>query len=273
MKKETIYRRLARAFMPSAAVCVIMAINACSDVDENERFEYVKPAEVSRAVLIEDFTGQQCANCPTASEEIDMLQELYGDTAVIAVGIHSGPLGFSGNSRYTGLKTTLGDTYYYYWGVEYQPQGMVNRQGLSDYVEWASLVYNALQETAPLDMELTSTYDEATRDVGIDVSLYGTDGNTSGYLQLWLVEDNITAIQILPDGSYDYEYVHNHVLREAVNGDWGEAVSVTEGETLTLDGSVTLDDDYVAENVCIVAFVYNDDGVQQVVKASVTDNE
>lgn len=255
----------------SAVLSVALMLFSCSDIDEGERFEYVKPAEVSRAVLIEDFTGQQCANCPTAAEEIEMLQELYGDTAVIAVGIHSGPLGFSGNSRYVGLKTTLGDTYYYYWGIEYQPQGMVNRQGISDYVQWASLVYTALQQTAPLDIDIENTYSEDTNSVDISVSLYGTDGNTTGYLQLWLIEDGITGIQIMPDGSYDYEYEHNHVLREAVNGDWGEAVSVTEGETIDLTHSLALSDDYVPANLSIVAFVYNDNGVQQVTKASVVN--
>lgn len=271
MKKEGLRLRGNVIVAAMIAVSTILVTAACNDTDEDERFEYVKPADVSRAVLIEDFTGQQCANCPTATEEIDMLQELYGDTAVIAVGIHSGPLGFSGNSRYVGLKTTLGDTYYYYWGIEYQPQGMVNRQGLSDYVQWASLVYTALQQTAPLDIDIENTYDEETNSVDISVDLYGTDGNTTGYLQLWLIEDGIVGIQIMPDGSYNYEYEHNHVLREAVNGDWGEAVSVTEGETISLAHSLTLDTDYVPANLSIVAFVYNDDGVQQVTKANVVN--
>lgn len=260
-------------YLTLLAACTALLLCACSDnTDEDSRFEYVKPAEVSRAVLIEDFTGQQCANCPTASEEIEMLQELYGDTAVIAVGIHSGPLGFSGNSKYIGLKTTLGDTYYYYWGIEYQPQGMVNRQGVSDYVQWASLVYSALQQTAPLDMELAADYDDESATLTITTDMYGTDGTTDGYLQLWLLEDSITALQILPDGSYDYDYVHNHVLREAVNGDWGEQVSVYEGETLTLTHSVTVSSDYVAANLKVVAFVYNDDGVQQVTTSKITNN-
>lgn len=253
---------------PTIALAALL-LAACSVTDEDERFEYVKPADVSRAVLIEDFTGQQCANCPTATGEIEQLQELYGDTAVIAVGIHSGPLGFSGNAKYVGLKTTLGDTYYYYWGVEYQPQGLVNRQGLSNYVEWAALVYSALQQTAPLDMSLSTTYDETSATLTVTTDMYGTDGTTDGYLQLWLLEDSITALQILPDGSYDYSYVHNHVLREAINGDWGEQVSITEGESVTLSHSLTVSTSYVAAHLSVVAFVYDDSGVQQVVKTAI----
>ena len=249
---------------------VIVTVS-CSDVDEDERFNYMKPADVSRAVLLEDFTGQRCVNCPTAIEVIEELQELYGADTVIAVGIHSGDLGFSGNSKYVGLKTDLGQTYYDYWGAEYQPVGMVNRQGLSDYTEWSALVYSALQETAPLDITLETAYDESSNSVDISVELYGTNGSTDGYLQLWAIEDNIVAMQFLPDGSVDYEYVHNHVFRDAINGTWGEAIEVTEGETVTVNDSFTLDDEWVAANVSVVAFVYNSSGVQQVTKASVVN--
>ena len=71
-----------------------LAFMACSHIDEDERLIYVKPAAVQRSVLIEDFTGQRCINCPKASDEIKLLQEQYGEDNVIAVSVHSGPLGF-----------------------------------------------------------------------------------------------------------------------------------------------------------------------------------
>ena len=70
----------------------VLLISACSNIDESERLIYVEPAHVARAVLIEDFTGQRCVNCPNAVAEIERLQEAYGEENVIAVGIHSGPL-------------------------------------------------------------------------------------------------------------------------------------------------------------------------------------
>lgn len=47
---------------------------SCSNIAEDERYIYVKPAEVKRSVLIEDFTGQRCINCPNANDEIATLQ-------------------------------------------------------------------------------------------------------------------------------------------------------------------------------------------------------
>ena len=80
-----------------------MLLAACSYIEEDERLIYVKPAEVKRHVLLEDFTGQRCINCPKASDEIKALQEQYGEENVIAVGIHSGPLGFHSTDKYVGL--------------------------------------------------------------------------------------------------------------------------------------------------------------------------
>ena len=76
------------------AALATLAFVACSHIDEEDRLIYVKPAAAQRCVLLEDFTGQRCINCPKANDEIHALQEQYGADTVIAVAIHSGPLGF-----------------------------------------------------------------------------------------------------------------------------------------------------------------------------------
>ena len=72
----------------------------------------------------------------------------------------------------------------------------------------------------------------------------------------------------MPDGQFNRNYVHNHVFRGAVNGDWGEPFSLYEGEVQTLTWHYALSSSWVHSHVSVVAFVYNDDGVQQVTKAS-----
>jgi len=251
------------------------ALVSCDNVDESERLIYVKPAAVGRAVLIEDFTGQRCVNCPAATAEIEKLQEQYGADTVIAVGIHSGPLGFKGNAKTLGLATDTGDEYYNYWNIEYQPQGVVNRNsGRLDYTAWGAAVYNAIQQEATLDLDLSTTYDAASRNATISLSALGTNGPTTGKLQLWVVEDSITALQVRYNDIFDSStgqindasYVHNHVFREAINGTWGEDFSLAEGETKQLQFAYQLPEGYAAKYVSIIAFVYNDNGVQQVTK-------
>lgn len=251
----------------SSLLTLLSFFSSCSNISEDERYIYVKPADVNRCVLVEDFTGQRCTNCPRAIDEIHRLQEQYGDDVVIAVGIHSGPLGFKTNQRFLGLKTDTGDEYYNYWNLEYQPVGMVNRTGAIDYTSWGGRIYEELQKTAPLSITLSTSVNVQDRQLDVETSLYGVNGNFTGKLQLWIVEDNITAFQMMPDGSRQEDYVHQHVFRAAVNGTWGEDIKVNEGQQVNFKcKGVPLSDDWNVDNLFIIAFVYDDNGVQQVTK-------
>ena len=263
-------RRLTKGIITAMAAMLFVA---CDNIDSDDRLVYVKPEAAQKAVLIEDFTGQLCSNCPTAIEVIDSLQQELGDTAVIAVGIHSGPFGFSGNSKFRGFMTDLGNIYYDYWGIQSQPMGVIDRLGTCSYQMWKTTVYNQMRQKAPLSLSLTNSYDADSRKLDISVSALGTDGNTTGKLQLWLVEDSLVDIQTLPDGSYNLTYVHSHVLRDAVNGTWGTDFSVVEGQQVESSFSYTLPTDWVAKNISVVAFVYKSDGsgVQQATKRHIVE--
>ena len=71
-------------------------------------------------------------------------------------------------------------------------------------------------------------------------------------------------MQMMPDGKNNLEYFHNHVLRAAVNGDWGTDFTIHEGEEKAQTFTYQLDEKWVP-----VAFVYTDSGVAQVEKAKV----
>ena len=242
---------------------VLLLILSCSHIDEDERLLYVKPVAVSSSVLIEDFTGQRCINCPSATDEILRLQELYGEEAVIAVAIHCGPFAFTTNSRLVGLKNDLGDEYYNYWHPDHQPIGMINRGEMLDYSAWNAEVREYLQQTSPVSINLSTVVFEGI--LSVQVEVMGTDGDTDGHLQVWLVEDNIVAFQLLPDGTRRDDFLHRHVLRAAVNGTWGTPIRVTEGETSEFRFSnFPLDDEWTVSELSVVAFVYNERGVCQV---------
>lgn len=52
--------KLKNILLGAASAIAIFATVACREVDPNDRLIYVKPAEVGRAVLIEDYTGRVC---------------------------------------------------------------------------------------------------------------------------------------------------------------------------------------------------------------------
>lgn len=262
-----------------------VTLAACDEVDQDNRTHYVPPVTpetVSKGVLIEDFTGQACINCPAATDKIHELQELYGDN-VVAVGIHSGP--FSKRPPlYTNkypLWTATGDEYYNYWKISSQPKGIVNRTGGEMlYQNWSEAVIKGLQMEASLKITVDNKYDAATKKLVINTSLKSmNDTPVSGKLQLWIIQDSIEGYQLFPNGVSNREYVHNHVFRYAVNGAWGEDVAVPAGEMVNVTTETVLDDshieqnikapEFVPENMWVVAFVYNGSGVENVVKARV----
>lgn len=270
--------KIKNLFLGVATAAMAMAAASCSNIDEGDRLIYVKPAEVGRAILIEDFTGQRCVNCPTGTEIINGIVDTYGEDNVIAVGIHSGPLGFAGNSKTVGLMTDTGNEYYTRWDKENkmgQPWVIFNRKTSPDshYNNWAAMVGTIISEKANLSVKIDNAYDAATRTLTTTVGAFGTNGTVNGKLQVWIVEDGIKALQMMPDGKPNKEYMHNHVFRAAVNGTWGEDVTVNEGETTTKQYSYVLPEAWNADNIAIVAFVYNDGGVENVAKKHLVEHE
>lgn len=242
---------------------------ACDRIEGEERLIYVKPAEARRTVLVEDFTGQKCVNCPVATNILHEIVETYGQENVIPVAIHCGPFGLA-NAQ--GLVTEAGKSYWsaFFSDTQGQPVAKINRgNSIDDYNTWAAYVSEELSRPTGVTITLTTDYDEDTRELIVNTQVVGQAGSGQK-LQLWLVEDSIVAIQALPAGGTDRQYVHNHVLRDALNGEWGE--SITLDGTATASHTYTLDEKFNAGNCQIVAFTYDNSGVSQAKKVPVVNN-
>lgn len=277
MTKNTIYINkvyaLAKGLLSLGILPLMALLTACDHIADNEQLIEVKrdvppvdPTSTSRTVLLEDFTGQRCVNCPLGTAVIDQLHQAFGDQ-VIAVGIHSGPLGFKGNAKTVGLATDLGDEYYDYWKLEYQPVGLINRGAATNYTDWITAVRQELGYVSEIMMTLTAQRSDGQ--IAIHVSAKNLGGDYSGKLQLWVLEDGITALQMMPDGSSNRDYVHNHVLRTAVNGTWGTELTLANGQTASQTFTQPMDAQWNGDNLSVVAFVYNSDGVEQAIQARV----
>ncbi len=86
---------------------------------------------------------------------------------------------------------------------------------------------------------------------------------------VWLVENKIMGTQTMPNGRPNMNYEHNHVLRASLNGDWGQELGESFAEGVKIDGTatMTINEDWVAENCDVVVYVYNNDNkeVEQVI--------
>ena len=247
----------------------VLLLASCEKVSLDERLTFVEPPEAGRAVLIEDYTGQYCVNCPRATDEIERLVEQYGDSVVIAVAIHSGPF-----SKLKGvpspLYTEVGDQYFAKWNLSSQPVGLVDRLFGSmpfNFTDWGGGVNYELAYKAPVSLMTTTSFDDETSHASIQVQTVGLDSaRVSGKLQVWLIEDSIDSFQSMPDGSVQEHYNHMHVFRASVNDPWGDAVTVAHGEVDVKNYEFTIETAWVPEHCSLVTFLYDDNGVRQVSK-------
>ena len=272
---KNIYNALVGKFFYGIMLgAVTFSAVSCTDIDENDRLKYVGKVEVKKHVLIEDFTGQRCINCPKAASLISQLQESFGEDNIIAVGIYGGDFGYTPVSQgHTPLSLTTadGDSYYTTWGVKAQPSGMVDRTGgvLSNLAYWTAYVNGLIKNKPTVMITPTTKYDSNSKSLTVDVDIVGLQTLQNARLQVWLIEDGIVDMQYMTDGSVNKEYVHNHVFRATVNDKNGDPIDVVEHGEVKKSYSINIKDEWKAENMSVVTFVFTPDGVQQTEKIAV----
>ena len=251
-----------------------LAIPTLVSCDEpTNRFAEVDSVEVQRTVLLEDFTGQLCVNCPTAHELMESLQEQYADK-LICVSIHgtsSGNFGIS--SANGGLGTEVGEGYINAAKAIGLPAGKVNRGATLQPDEWASAVRSAAASAANVSLTLDAAYSAASNQVEISASALSNTDISDATMQIWLLESNIVAMQRLPNNSIDRNYVHNNVLRAAVNGANGEPLPLTANVYATANSTIAVESTWNPANLSVVAFVYTSTGVANAIRTDVTITE
>jgi hypothetical protein len=240
---------------------------------------------VRRSVLLEDFTGHRCNNCPAAANTAMQLQNTYGTNDVIIVGIHAtetfaSPQPGANGSYSTDFRTPAGDVYEQAFGIEWLPAGMVNRSTFNSsqllaHQAWPSAVSQMIGLQADFDiwfskLEHNTTANTVTAEVQVAV-LAPVAGEYN--LTIYLTEDHIIDWQYdaqAPDPNVP-DYVHRHVLRTNLNGPWGTqiiAASANVGDTIPLSfNNFPISPAWNASNCALVAYVHataNDEVMQAV---------
>lgn len=231
-----------RLYLPSNLWLILLAFGlaACDVIGEADR---IRPAETpqftNKIVLLEEFTGHKCVNCPAASEEAARL-ESWCEGHLVVVGIHAGSYANTAGSAWKDdFRTEAGDAYDAYFRPDGYPAAMIDRKTTGGKIthnnlsSWSALVINSLAETAPVDIRLETGHAPGKTEERLDISLSrgeitpqktGALPTEALSLQIWLVEDSVEAPQLTSDNSIVWNYRHRHVLRDAVNGIWGEEI-------------------------------------------------
>tara|TARA_Y100001968_G_scaffold331670_1_gene387068 strand:- start:1159 stop:2076 length:918 start_codon:yes stop_codon:yes gene_type:complete len=206
-----------------------------------------------KKVLIEDFTGHRCPNCPSAAEELAALQNFYGDK-VIGIAIHPSssfatPSPLTSSSYTYDFRTEFGDDIDNLFDLTTVglPRGMVNRTGYEASShqlgkdEWSSAVQTELAKDPIFRIILSSDVSQENGTINVEVEAL-TDLNNEYKIVICLTENNIIQWQ-KDNTSGDIEnYEHNHVLRAMLNTTFGESIgnSFMDGDIWQKDYSVNI---------------------------------
>jgi len=251
-----------------------LAFGACDKIEEPFLEEQggttpgPGPGEKVRKVILEEFTGHICVNCPEATIQANDLKTLFGEQLIL-LSIHGGPLAVPLAEPFeTDYRTEAGTAIYNYYNPVGVPIGMVNR---TDYEgntllfkdSWEGAI-NALIDLPPeASIEIESEYNDGNRKLDIHVhSEFLADLDRTLNLSVLLLESGMVSAQkndlasIGPTPDW-LNYEHKHLLRLGVNGTWGEllAEQPTNGTVVTKDFSVTLDNAWDVQNMDIIALI------------------
>jgi len=222
---------------------------------------------VMRNILIEDYTGQRCNNCPKATDAIKVIKGLNGyEGRVVSIAIHTGFFSVPGASPFDAdFRTTEGNTLESFFNPSGYPTGMVNRidyptDPFKSYTSWADETSAFIDIEADLSVDISANFDSGNRQVSISVDSEVFNEIVGDFnIVLLLAEDSIVSPQVTPTGNV-LDYVHNYVLRKSSNSIWGESYingSAAEGTKLNYTGTITIKNEWREDHCRIIAFVYS----------------
>lgn len=251
---------LPKSLLIAATVCASGAMFvACDDVAPEDRYTPVEKPTVARRVLVQEFTGQGCINCPAGAATVHALQE-QNPGSIIAVNMHPE------NTQYTrplgGLMLTspISTAWFQTYKPSMLPAAVVDGAEANTSVPtWTDAILSALEVPSSVDLSISSDYNSSTRELTVSYTASFTDSYPAPLsINLWVTEDGIVGPQY--NGSNIMrEYVHNHVLRASLTGDWGVEIAkgFAFGDEYSGSFTITLSDKWVADNCNVVGFVMN----------------
>ena len=264
-------------------VVLIFAVsfNSCDKVDAPfiESRDYCNG---NKKVLIEDYTGHGCVNCPGAAVLAQELKEIFCGRAVI-IAVHAGYFAqpdFENNPVFAANFTTeAGNEWDTYFGnsAKGNPNGLIDRAQINDsYVifpqSWAEVADPLLMEPAEAFITINNDFNVSNNTLSTNIKTeFQQDIEGSFKVIVCITQDNIIAPQKNNDPEIgatpiDSTYVHNHVLRGTLNGSWGEYVSTTGAVAMNEVYEKTYDIEFPAswipKDCHVVAFVYNESNKQ-----------
>jgi hypothetical protein len=227
-----------------------------------------------KTVLIKDFTGVRCNNCPEAAEYAHNLQHQLDEDHIFIMSVHAGFLA-QPTGQFPNFLTDEGTEWY--GGNSSNPLFAVDHVALTEgntlFVEQIDApVAAALEEEQSFEIRLTPRYDESNRQLEVGVNVFAlADQDGRFYITACLIEDHIIGWQTIP-GSINKEYDFRNVFRGTFNGAYGEVFEDTHVETddtFSFSYSKEINSDYNADECYVMVYVYDKNQGDKILQTAV----
>ncbi|MDD2197596.1 MAG: Omp28 family outer membrane lipoprotein [Bacteroidales bacterium] len=243
-----------------------MLVSACDIMDEpymNKPTGGGETEETVQKVLLEEFTGHQCQNCPEGAATAEQLKQAYGNKFII-IAYHAGHFARTNTDFPEDYRTAVGNELNSNFNVESYPAGVVNRTEYDGKLVitntvWPSAASAILDNNIEphLQLGINHTYNSGNLSVTINAKALNDIEPLS--ICVFITEDGLISPQQTPSGTVE-NYVHNHVFRISLNGTWGtqtfaEGAAVGQEENITVEAAI--DSDWNLNNLNIVCFAYS----------------
>ena len=214
-----------------------------------------------KRVLIEDYTGTWCGNCPRVAYAIE--QAMDQSDKVVPVAIHNGidPYNFLGIGP---LKDLISPN-----DALQLPQSRLNRTTTWTYPEPVFLqdAINLTGNNCGLGLAMNSTVANGTINLNVSMKFAQDYANIKLVvlvLESQLIHDQTNYTNYFGPGTTPTfaNYVHNHVLRVPLTDIMGDAIngSTTLGQTITKNYTLAIPSEVSnAANMSFVAFIVDQD--------------
>ncbi len=240
----------------------------------------------TRKVLLEDYTGHTCGNCPRAAEKAEELIGIYKSKLVVLANHVSKTFAAPKGKYLEDFRDVTATEWDVFFGMSGAglPKGTVNRMLISgaypqNYSSWASNVQTELNKPQSVKLDVYTTFDPGQKLLNVKVlTTFKTAIASNVNLSMVLTYDSLVTNQTdytppsgvtVVDGDRRPDYLFDHIMVKSLNGTWGQLIKaspIAAKDTVTIRKACNLTSKcFLADQVCadhermyLVVFAYNE---------------
>ncbi|MCX6283049.1 MAG: Omp28-related outer membrane protein [Bacteroidetes bacterium] len=194
-------------------------------------------------VLLEEYTGHKCNNCPLATQKAHKLADYYLGKVII-MEVHATSLA-DPDPKYTlDLRTPEGAQWCTDFSIGYVPRALINRSQVGGSYpvnsdQWAAAIEIQMAKPVKTGISARSTYNSDTKEITANVTVrFKRKLTSSAGINLYILEDSIAGLQSNKDTAAGTTpeinpYYFNETFRASMNGTYGEQLTASVDTTKT----------------------------------------